>query len=188
MRICVFCSSSSAGAEAYLHAARELGREIARRGHGLIYGGADEGLMGALARAVQASGGHVIGVVPQRFVEAGLAAPYANELIVTSSVAERKAAMESRAQAFIALPGGLGTLEELLEVITLKQWRYLDAPIVLLNTADADGRGGFYDDLLAHWERLYREGLANEAQRRLYAVVATAAEALDYVETAISRR
>jgi len=176
MRICVYCSSSSAVDSVYVQAARELGRLIGARGHALIYGGANVGLMRELARAVKAEGGHVTGVVPERLRRLGLADGEADELLYTATMAERKALMEQRAEAFVALPGGFGTLEELLQVLTLKQLGYLRGAVVVLNTA------GFYEHLLAHWEELYRQRFAKEDYRALYHVAQTPLEALEHIE------
>ncbi len=152
--ICVYCSSSDAVAPIYLETARALGAQIAARGDTLIYGGANLGLMGALARAVHAGGGRVVGVIPQALQARGIAYAIADEVIVTSDLRERKATMEARADAFIALPGGIGTLEELLEVLTLRQLQAHTKPIVLLNTAD------YYAPLFALFTHLYRERFA----------------------------
>jgi len=178
MHICVYCSSSSAVAEGYFEAARELGRLLGERGHTLVYGGANVGLMGDLASEAKGAGARIVGVMPRKLAEHGLAYAGADEMRVTETMAERKAAMESLAEAFIAMPGGFGTLEELLQVLTLKQLGYLDAPIVLLNTA------GIYEHLLAHWERLYGEHFAKAAYRSLYYVACDPIEALDHVENA----
>lgn len=152
--ICVYCSSSDAVAPVYLAAARDLGAQIAARGDALVYGGADLGLMGALARAVHAGGGRVVGVIPHAFRERGIAYEAADELIITRDLRERKAQMEARADAFVALPGGFGTLEELLEILTLRQLRTHTKPVVLLNTGD------FYAPLLALFAHFYREHFA----------------------------
>ncbi|NLG51002.1 MAG: TIGR00730 family Rossman fold protein [Chloroflexi bacterium] len=180
MRICVYCSSSSRVDEAYFEIARELGQMLAAGGHTLIYGGANIGLMGTLASAVKEAGGQVVGVIPCALRDYGLVYEGSDEIIVTETMAERKAIMERRAEAFIALPGGFGTLEELLEVLTLRQLRYLDYPIVVLNA------NGFYDVLLAHFERLYDEQFANPGFRQLYYVALDAADAMRYLETAES--
>ena len=180
VRICVYCSSSANVDEVYSQVARDLGLLLGAGGHTLIYGGASIGLMGALARATKEAGGRVVGVIPRVLRDYGLVYAEADEVIVTETMAERKALMEQRAEAFMALPGGFGTLEELLQVITLKQLRYLDYPIVLLNI------GGFYDVLLAHFERLYQQRFARPEFRQLYHVAPTAAEAMRYVETAES--
>jgi cytokinin riboside 5'-monophosphate phosphoribohydrolase len=176
LSICVYCSSSSAVDDVYRDAARELGRLIAARGHALVYGGASVGLMGDLARAVKDGGGRVLGVIPRRMVEFGLGFADADRLLLTDTMAERKALMIEHANAYVALPGGFGTLEELLEVMTLKQLEYLRGPIVLLNT------GGFYDPLLAHFERLYRDRFARPEFRALYHVAPDATDALGYIE------
>jgi len=175
MRICVYCSSSAVD-QIYRSAAREMGRLIAVRGHSLVYGGGNIGLMGELARAVTAAGGRVLGVIPRSMKEMGLAYEQVDELVVTETMAERKACMERNADAFVALPGGLGTLEELAQVITLKQLNYVSGAIVLLNVA------GFWDHLLSHFERIYRRGFARPGCRYLYHVITTPREALDYVE------
>jgi len=182
VRICVYCASSSAVDQEYLRAAQELGRLLGSRGHSLVYGGGRIGLMGELARAVKGAGGRVVGVIPRSMVELGLAYEQADRMVVTEALAERKAYMEQHADAFVALPGGLGTLEELIQVITLKQLGRLSAAIVLLNVA------GFYDHLLAHLERICRLRFAGPECRRLYQVVASPSEALEYVETCGSTR
>jgi hypothetical protein len=160
--ICVFCSSSDAVAPIFVDAANELGALIAQCGYTLVYGGSNVGLMGVIARAVHAHGGCVIGVIPQTIHARGIAYNTADELIVTRDLRERKAVMEARADAFVALPGGFGTLEEVVEVITLKQLQTHAKPIVLLNT------GGFYDPLVALFEHFYEQRFARPDQRQLY--------------------
>ena len=172
----MYCSSSSGVAEVYNRAARDLGQLIGARGHTLVYGGCDVGTMGHLARAVTGAGGRVIGVILRRFREHGLAYEQADELLVTDSLAERKTLMERNAEAFIALPGGLGTLDELAEVLTLKQLGLLQGPLALLSIE------GFYDHLLAHFEQLYQQAFARPEHRQLYHVASTPQEALHYIE------
>jgi uncharacterized protein (TIGR00730 family) len=176
MRITVYCASSSVVDEIYRRAAQDLGRLIGERGHTLIYGGTNVGLMGVLALAVREAGGGVVGIVPRRMAEHDIVYREADQLIVTETMAERKALMEEHGDGYIALPGGFGTLEELAEVVTLKQLRYLDGPIALVNTA------GFYHHLLAHLEHLYETGFAYSVYREIYQTVDTPREALDYVE------
>jgi len=176
MHICVYCSSSSAVDDTYRLAAEELGRLLGERGHVLVYGGGNPGLMGSLASAASGAGGRISGLIPRMLAEHGLAFEDADEIHVTETMAERKATMESLSEAFIALPGGFGTLEELLQVLTLKQLGYLDAPVAILNTADV------YGHLLAHMEHLYQERFAKEAYRSLYYVANDPSEALDHVE------
>lgn len=176
MRICVYCSSSSMVARVYQDAARDMGALLAQRGHTLIYGGGNVGLMGLLAKAAHAGGGRVIGVIPSALIEYGVANEQVDELIVTDTMAERKTRMERESDAFVALPGGFGTLEELTQAITLKQLQYLDAPIALVNTA------GFYEPLLAVFAHFYTQRFAHQAYQGLYEVVADPLAALEYVE------
>lgn len=176
MRICVYCSSSEAVAPLYIEAAGELGRLLGQRGHALVYGGGNVGLMGVLARAATASGAEVLGVIPRMMVEHGVAYAAADRLVVTATMAERKELMEREAEAFVALPGGFGTLEEIAQAITQKQLRYLQGPIAFVNV------GGFYDALAAFFEQLYDERFAHDAYRETYHLAATPAAALDYIE------
>jgi uncharacterized protein (TIGR00730 family) len=176
LNICVFCSSAGGLPEVYREAARELGRELAGRGHRLVYGGGNVGLMGEVARSVHEHGGTVVGVIPQDLVDRELAYDQADELLVTATLRERKAEMDVRADAFVALPGGFGTLEELLEVLTLRQLRLHDRPIVLVNVA------GYWDPFLAMVEDMVGQGFAPLGQGALFQVAKTAAGAVDLAE------
>jgi uncharacterized protein (TIGR00730 family) len=174
MNICVFCSSSSAVDVRYVEAAGEMGALIARGGHRLIYGGGGFGLMGALAEAARENGGAVTGVIP-KFMAQRMKSDV-NELIVTEDMRERKARMDSLSEAFVALPGGFGTLEEILEIITLCQLNVISKPVALVNTS------GFYDSLQAVFEQLYREKFAKPVYRDRYLFAADPRSALAYVE------
>ncbi|MGI6368718.1 MAG: TIGR00730 family Rossman fold protein [Anaerolineae bacterium] len=176
MRVCVFCSSSSAVPAAYWQAALDLGTEIGARGHSLVFGGAKVGLMGQVARAASAAGSRVTGVIPRSLNRRDVADERADETILTDSLAERKNTMIALAEAFVALPGGFGTLDELLEVLTLKQLGELNVPVVLLNTE------AYYAPLLAFFEQFYARSFAREAFRGLYQVAESAGEALHLVE------
>jgi cytokinin riboside 5'-monophosphate phosphoribohydrolase len=176
MDITVYCSSSDAVPRKYMRAAETLGAEMGKRGHTLIYGGASVGSMGAVARGVKSAGGRVVGVMPSKLHSRGLAFTGTDEEIITMSMRERKGIMEERAEGFIALPGGLGTLEEILEVMVLKQLGYHARPVVLI---DIDG---FYAPLLDFFERLYQESFMKHTTRRQYAVVDDPAAALLYLE------
>ncbi len=165
MHICVYCASSNAVPAEFFQAARAIGVGMATRGWPLVYGGGSVGLMGAVAEAVQEAGGRVIGIIPQGLLEREVGYLRADELIVTQTLRERKQIMEERADAFIALAGGFGTLEELLEILTLRQLDYHDKPIIIVNTA------GYYDSLLAQFEQVYALGFTDERHRRLYQVV-----------------
>ena len=145
MRVCVFCGSSRGSSPAYAEIAAELGAALAQHGAGLVYGGADVGLMAVVADAALAAGGEVIGVMPEGLVAREVAHRGLTELHVTASMHERKALMADLADAFIALPGGLGTFDELCEIMTWGQLGLHAKPIVLL---DVDDFWGSFLDLL----------------------------------------
>jgi len=155
MNICVFCSSSNAIDRAYFDAARTLGEIMAARGDTLVYGGADIGLMGTVAQAVKTGGGTVVGVMPTVLTEKRIVFDEADEFVTTRDMRERKAVMTERSDAFVVLPGGFGTLEELAEALTLRQIGEHEKPIVLLNTQ------GYYDPLVSLFEHFYREHFAH---------------------------
>ena len=175
--LCVYCSSSSSIAPEYVAAARELGAEIVARGWDLVYGGSTAGLMGVLADAVIQAGGKVTGVIPGHISNRGIAHQNLSELIVTADIRGRKAIMDFRADAFLALPGGFGTLEEVFEVLTLKQLQLHSRPIVFLNTRQ------FYQLLRTFCERLIEERFAKPDSANLYHFAETPQAALDYLET-----
>lgn len=134
MKVCVFASSSSKIDQTYTNAAAELGALFAVSGVDVIYGGGGIGLMGALADAVMEKGGTITGVIPAFMNDEGWGHPHVNEMIVTDDMGERKKNMFSLAEAVVALPGGIGTLEELTEIITLKQMGLFKGPVIILNT------------------------------------------------------
>jgi hypothetical protein len=160
-RVCVFCGSSVGQRPLYREAAARLGRLLAERGIEVVFGGGHVGLMGVLADAALAVGGRVIGVIPQALEERELAHRSLSELHVVESMHARKALMADLADGFIALPGGYGTFEELLEVVTWAQLRIHDKPSGLLNV------GGFYDPLLAQIERAVVEGFVRQTHQSL---------------------
>lgn len=173
--VCVYCSSSDAISDDFFSVAIELGQEIARNGYTLVYGGGDIGLMGAVARTVFECDGHVVGVIPELLRKPGICNEKCDELIVTKDMRERKSTMEARADAFIALPGGFGTLEEMLEIITLKQLKVLNKPIVFLNT------NGFYDGLNMMFEHIFENHFAKTDYRQLYHFSPDVADAMDHI-------
>jgi uncharacterized protein (TIGR00730 family) len=173
-KICVYCASSADVREEYFAATRELGRLIGQGQNTLIFGGCNVGLMGAIAKATHDNGGHVIGIIPDAMHQRGLAYE-CDEVAVTPNMHERKAAMEDRADAFIALPGGFGTLEEVTQVITLKMLQYHDKPIIFINTL------GYYDEFLLFLEHCYTEKFARPIYRELYHVSPTPQDAFDYL-------
>jgi hypothetical protein len=160
-RVCVFCGASAGIDPGYMAAARAVGEGLARRGIGLVYGGGRVGLMGAVAEAALAAGGEVIGVIPQGLVDRELAHPGLSELLVVDTLHERKALMAERSDAFIALPGGLGTLEELAEVVSWAQLELHAKPIGLLDVGD------YWGLLLAWLDMAVAEGFVAPAHRRL---------------------
>ena len=177
LSICVYSSSSDHLDAVHYEAARGLGRLMAERHHALVYGGGNNGLMGAMALQMQSTGGgRIVGVIPIALKDGGYALESIDEMIVTDGMRDRKAVMEERADAFIALPGGFGTFEELLEVITLKQLRYHAKGIVILDV------GGYYDPLLEQFERMFDQRFAKRKFAGLYHVSTDPAEALDYLE------
>lgn len=134
--ICVYCGSRPGNSPVYEHAAQEVGRWIGERGGQLVYGGGRSGLMGAVAKATAAAGGRVVGVIPQSLVDKEHANRDCDELHIVQTMHERKALMAERSQAFLALPGGIGTFEELFEVWTWSQLGYHNKPVGLLDVAD----------------------------------------------------
>ncbi len=179
--ICVYCSSSNILEEIYYEEARTLGRLMAVRGFGLVYGGGNVGLMGALAKSVHLHHGHVFGVIPRALKNReGVAYEIADELVITDSMRERKAIMYENSSAFIALPGGIGTLEEFTETLTLKQLGYHRLPIVIVNTND------FYTPLLELFKHYHRERFVHDAYKSLFFVANSAQEALSILQDHIS--
>jgi uncharacterized protein (TIGR00730 family) len=159
----------------YHAAAEALGRAIAAEGWTLVYGGNRIGLMGILAHAVRAGGGKVIGITPQIFVDAGVGDDDCDELIISANMRDRKEMLEQRGDALLALPGGLGTFEELFEVIVSRKLGYHDKPIVILNIA------GYYDALLAMIENGIEQKFINSSARQLFFVAESVPEAMVYL-------
>lgn len=160
-RICVFCGSNSGREPAYATAAIELGQLFAELEITLIYGGACVGLMGAVADAVLSSGGNAIGVMPEALIEKEVAHKDLTELHVVSSMHERKALMADLSEAFVALPGGFGTVEELCEILTWGQLGMHQKPVGLLNI------NGYYDSLLEYFDRATTDLFIHPAHREL---------------------
>jgi uncharacterized protein (TIGR00730 family) len=173
-KICVFCSSSDALDKIYYDEAESLAKLIIQNGYQLIYGGARVGMMGRLAKLVNGKGGKVTGVIPELIYNKNIAEPSV-ELIVTEDMKSRKAKMAELSDAFIALPGGFGTLEELCEVITLKQLEYHHKPVVIINTE------GFYDKLIDFFEVFYQGNFAKSDYKALYFVADNSFDAMDYI-------
>jgi len=164
MRLCVFCGSSAGQDPIYMASARLLGETLARNGIELVYGGASVGLMGAVADSALAAGGRVTGVMPQALVDKEIAHGSLSDLRVVGSMHERKALMAELSDGFIALPGGLGTFEELFEVWTWAQLGYHKKPCALLNVA------GFYDKLAGFLDDVVERGFVKPVHRAMLIV------------------
>ena len=160
--VCVYCGSRPGNDPVYAEAARATGQWIGEHGGQLVYGGGRNGLMGIVAEATQAAGGRVVGIIPKALVDLEQANTHCDELHVVDTMHERKALMAERSDAFIALPGGIGTFEELFEVWTWRQLRYHDKAIGVLNVA------GYYDALLVFLANSVRAGFMSEAQMTLF--------------------
>lgn len=180
LNICVFCASSDAVDPSHVLLAAEVGNELARRGHGLVSGGGSVSCMGALARATRAGGGYTVGVIPQALLDVEVSDTEADELIVTDTMRERKAIMDARSDAFLTLPGGLGTLEELLEIWTSRVLGMHDKPVVVL---DPDG-------VFAHLRRQVAEmtelGFVRPAARDALRWTTSISDAFEALESAVA--
>lgn len=174
-RLAVFCGSQSGFDPVYSQAARELGQELVHRGLGLVYGGGRVGLMGEIATQVVAAGGEVIGVIPHSLAHKEIAFAEATELIVVDTMHARKAIMADRADAFLALPGGYGTCDELFEILTWAQLGIHAKPVGLLNI------NGFFTPLLVWLDHVVSEGLLKPRHRSLLLVSETISGLLDAV-------
>ena len=177
LSLCVFCASRSGSEAMFAQAARAVGGLIGRRGWQLVYGGGRAGLMGQLADAALDAGARVVGVIPKALMVRELGHPGLAELHVVDTMHQRKQLMAERSDAFLALPGGLGTLEELFEVWTWRQLGYHDKPVGVLNV------GGYYDALLDFLQGTQREGFVDAGQLALLQVAADAPPLLDRLET-----
>ncbi len=180
--LCVYCGSSTGADPAHGEAARRLGELIAERGVRLIFGGGRVGLMGVLADAVLAGGGSVIGVIPGHLKEREVAHRGATELIVVGGMHERKRRMFELADAFAVLPGGLGTLDETLEIITWRQLGLHDKPLVLVDD------GGYWAPLRGLLEHIVERGFARPDTRALYTIVGSVDDVFDAVAAAPAPR
>ena len=168
----IFCGSSSRVAPAHLEAATALGRTIAEHGHRIVYGGGNIGLMGLVADAALAAGGEVVGVIPRFLVDLEVAHRGLTELRVVETMHERKRAMANLADGFVVLPGGFGTLEEAIEIVTWRQLRLHEKPVVFLDVAE------FWRPLVALVDHMIAEGFAHAEHARLITVAHSIDEAL----------
>lgn len=178
--VCVYCGSRPGDDPAFAAAAEVLGDGIARAGWQLVYGAGDIGLMGTVARAVQAAGGSTLGVIPQHLMRAEVGKRDLTAFVVTETMHERKKVMFLNGDAVVALPGGPGTLDELFEVLTWRQLGLHRKPVILVN------QNGYWDPLLALIDHVLERGFAGEAFRGYLTVVPDAAGAIAALEDAFS--
>ena len=178
MKICVYGAASPLIDDSYIMSVEKLGEIIARRGHGLVFGAGANGLMGAAARGVKRGGGHIHGVIPTFFRDEQIEAIYesCDELEFTESMHERKRRMEDSADAFIITPGGIGTLEEFFEILTLKQLGRHQKPIIIFNIND------YYSELLAVMKNAVNKGFINAKCTELYGCAEDAEQAVRLAE------
>lgn len=181
-RVCVYCGSGLGQDPAFAEAAGMLGRDMARRGIGLVYGGGDIGLMGTVARAVLAHGGHVTGIIPEFLTRRESMLDAAQETIVVPDMHTRKRLMFDKANAFVALPGGIGTLEELIEQMTWSQLGQHTKPILLLDV------GGFWRPLIELLAHMRENGFIRPGLELSYLVTEQTDEVLPLLEAAARQR
>ncbi|GAY37430.1 cytokinin riboside 5'-monophosphate phosphoribohydrolase LOG8 [Citrus sinensis] len=175
-RVCVFCGSHSGNRRVFSDAALELGNELVRRKINLVYGGGSVGLMGLISQTVYAGGCHVLGIIPKALMPLEISGETVGEVRTVSDMHERKAAMAQEAEAFIALPGGYGTMEELLEMITWSQLGIHKKPVGLLNV------DGYYNSLLALFDNGVQEGFIKPSARQIIISAPSAKELLEKME------
>ncbi|MDP9116829.1 MAG: TIGR00730 family Rossman fold protein [Actinomycetota bacterium] len=180
--VCVYCSSSDGIAPRYLDLARNLGTGLAAAGHSLVSGGGRVSMMGAVAAAARAGGAHTVGVIPAHLIPLEVADVDADELLVVDTMRERKHVMDERADAFLALPGGIGTLEELFEVWTALSLTMHDKPVIVLDPE------GFYEPLWDFLRRLRTEGFVRQSALDAVQVVRTVDAALQVLSLRAAHR
>jgi uncharacterized protein (TIGR00730 family) len=177
--VCVYCGSSNGAEPAFVEAATRFGGLLADADVGLVYGGASIGIMGAVARAVLAKGGKVVGVIPEFLTRAEVKMTGATEMIVTDSMHTRKQVMFERSDAFVALPGGIGTLEEVIEMLTWAQLGRHNHPIIFANL------NGFWDPLIELLDHMIQQQFVGSNIRRFYGVVDKVEDILPRIEAAL---
>lgn len=178
-RICIFCSSSNKIAQAYFAAAETLAAELARKGHTIVCGGGSHGLMGQIINTAVENGGYVVGVIPEFMRAVEWDSKQLSQLIVVEDMRQRKKQMIENADAVIALPGGCGTLEELMEVITLKRLGKFTKPIIILNTS------GFYNQLESLLHKMMDENFMNKQSIDIWKLVDFPEQVLDAINNSI---
>ena len=176
MKICVYGASSYKIDSSFIAAGEKLGELMAKRGHGLIFGGGANGMMGAAARGVYRQKGEIVGISPELFDVDGVLFDHCNEMIFTKTMRERKQLLEDMSDAFVVTAGGSGTYDEFFEILTLKQLGYHNKPIAILNT------NGYFDKLVELFEVALKGEFIKENCLKLYKVLDTPEEVIDYIE------
>ena len=174
--VTVYCSSSNRVDRVYCEAARELGRLIAKNGYSLVFGGGKVGLMGALSAGARANCGKVVGVILKSFQDMGVADPGVEEMRVVDEMRDRKRGLEEAGDAYIALPGGFGTFEEITEIISFKQLGFHNKPVILVNT------NHYFDHLIRQFEDGFAKDFIESRFRASYQVVENPQQAIDYIK------
>lgn len=176
MKICVYGASSNAIDKSYLVSGEDLGREMAKRGHGLVFGGGAQGMMGAVARGMSEFGGEILGIAPSFFNVDGVLYEKCTNFLYTETMRQRKQLMEEHADAFVMTPGGIGTFEEFFEILTLKQLGRHNKPIAILNT------GGYYDAMAQMLQTAVEQNFMKAACLKLYGIFEEPGELISYLE------
>lgn len=178
MRICVYGAASPTIDPEYMELVEQMGKEMVSRGHSLVFGGGGNGLMGAAARGVRSAGGHILGVIPKFFDEENVEVicDFCDELIQPNTMRERKQIMEDNADAFIVVPGGIGTFEEFFEILTLKQLCRHNKPIAIYNLK------GYYDDINHAMEQAMKKNFIRDNCKELYFTTDNLSELFAYIE------
>ena len=183
MRICVFGAASPTIDPKYIELVEKMGHKMATRGHSLVFGGGGNGLMGAAARGVKSGGGYILGVIPKFFDEENVEAicDFCDELIMPDTMRQRKQLMEDNSDAFIIVPGGIGTFEEFFEILTLKQLCRHNKPIALYNIM------GYYDDINYVMEQAMKKNFIRDNCKELYHISDNLNDLLRYIETPVDK-
>ena len=178
MKICVYGAASSLIDDSFTEAGKELGRKMVERGHGLVFGGGANGMMGAVAKGVFEKSGYILGIIPEFFKEAGAEISYKDctDYIYTETMRERKRELQENANAFIMAPGGIGTLDEFFEILTLKQLGRHNKAIAIYNV------NGFFDELEAMMDKSIRKKFITQDCKDLYSIFNNIDEMLEYLE------
>lgn len=174
--LCIYCSSSNDLPEKFYKISKELGEMLAQKGYNMVYGGSTRGMMGTIADNALKNGAEVIGVMPEKFQDWGLQQPNLTKLIITKDMRERKATMEKHADAFIAMPGGFGTFEEIFEILVAKQLNYHNKPVIFMNF------DGYYDNMFKMFDTVYQNNFAKQETKTLYFIANTLDEMFDYIQ------